>query len=141
MPDIQYPATGVIEHIRAPAAWESDDPIEAVVVHGPEDSALSERDHPGHGCEIQGSTDDDMPLVPTDPTLWLLFSENFSIAEPELQWEYPGFAGNGIASFRCGLFGSHLKLGEGKLRDQHALRKRDRPGSVDDPFHRPGLMP
>jgi hypothetical protein len=35
---------------------------------------------------------DSMPPVPLVPTVWLRYNESFSIAEPELKWEYPGFA-------------------------------------------------
>ncbi len=115
MPDIQVSGTGVIEHFELQPAWESDDPIEAVVVHGPEGfSPYLNVITPDMAAEIQGSTDDDMPLVPLIPTLWLLFSENFSIAEPELQWEYPGFAGNGIASSAVVFSVPISRLGEGE---------------------------
>jgi hypothetical protein len=115
MPGIQVSGTGAIEYFELQPAWESDDPIEAVVVHGPEGfSPYMNVITTDMAAEIQGSADDDMPTVPLVPTLWFLFSENFSIADPELQWEYPGFAGNGIASSVAVFSVPLARLGEGE---------------------------
>lgn len=96
MPSLQVPGTGVIESFTLQPAWESEDPIEGRVTHGPEmfepwltvvtlDMAM----------EMQGGGDGgDMPLVPLVPTLWVQFDESFSLDEPELAWEYPDFAAN-----------------------------------------------
>jgi hypothetical protein len=42
--------------------------------------------------------EDSIPPVPLVPTVWLRYNESFSIADAELQWDYPKFAGGVIES-------------------------------------------
>lgn len=42
--------------------------------------------------------EDSIPVVPLVPTVWLRYNEGFSIADAELQWDYPKFAGGVIES-------------------------------------------
>ncbi len=99
LPSMQIMGTGVIEIYLLQPAWESDDPIEGVVTSGPDGfepvltlvSASSAMDD-GCGDEY------DMPPVPLVPTLYFQFDESFSIVDPELEWEYPDFAGGCISS-------------------------------------------
>ena len=42
--------------------------------------------------------EDSIPVVPLVPVVWLRYNESFSIADAELQWDYPKFAGGVIES-------------------------------------------
>jgi len=115
IPSGQKSGTGIIESFTLQPAWESDDEaIEAVVTHGPEPftptlTLLTE----GMAVDLMPVPDDDMAVLPLVPTLWIMFNEGFSITEPELVWEYPGFAGNSVESGRF-VFSLPLRdLGEG----------------------------
>lgn len=116
MPSIQISGSGVIEHFTLQPAWESDDEaIEAEVTHGPEPfdptlTLLTEE----QAMDSQECGEDDMPLVPLVQTLWFLFNEGYSIAEPELQWRYPEFAESCIESGAVIFPVPLAKLGEGE---------------------------
>jgi hypothetical protein len=101
IPSIQESGSGVIEQFTLQPAWESDDePIEGRVTHGPGpfDPTLTLITLDMAMEAQESGSEDDMAIVPLVPTLWLLFNEGFSVAEPELQWEYPEFAINSIGS-------------------------------------------
>lgn len=98
IPSMQESGSGVIERFTLQPAWESDDEaIAAMVTHGPDpfNPTLTLLTYE-MAMDARPVSDDDLPLVPLVPTIWFLFNEGFSIAEPELQWEYPGFAANSI---------------------------------------------
>lgn len=101
VPSMQKQGLGAIEYFTLQPAWESDDEaIEGEVVHGPEpftpfltiiDGAMA--------AEMMGTVQSgDMAILPIESTVWIMFNEGVSITDPELVWEYPGFAGNSLES-------------------------------------------
>lgn len=115
MPTTQISGTGVIESFTLQPAWESDDPIDGRVTSGPESfSPTLSLITPDMAMQVEGAQEDDMPILPLVPTLWIVFNENFSVSAPELEWEYPDFAANSIASSAV-VFSVPLDdLGQGK---------------------------
>ena len=115
LPSMQKSGAGVIEYFTLQPAWESDDEaIDAVVTHGPEPftptlTLLTTE----MAVDLMPVPDDEMAVLPIDPTVWILFSEGFSITDPELVWEYPEFAENSIGGSTV-MFSIPLRdLGEG----------------------------
>jgi hypothetical protein len=82
--------------VIAPAWQDPNETIEPRITAGPLPFA------PGLDVltyEMAHAEDEDsMPLVPLVSTVWLRYNEGFSIAEPELKWEYPGFAKGQVES-------------------------------------------
>lgn len=97
IPALQITGEGTIGPFVIAPAWE--DPNEAIqpqITAGPRPFAPTlnvltfEMAHPEDA--------DSMPPVPLVPTVWLRYNESYSVADPELQWEYPEFAGGVIES-------------------------------------------
>ncbi|MFO7639398.1 MAG: hypothetical protein R6X14_08945 [bacterium] len=117
LPAMQVHGEGTLGPFQLGPAWEStDEAIQPVITSGPRPFSphltLITADM---AAEAQGEADGEMPaVVPLVPTVWLMYNEGFSIANPELEWEYPGFAGfpveSSTASFSVPL--SSLARGE-----------------------------
>ena len=97
IPDIQVMGEGTIGPFVIAPAWE--DPNEAIqpkITSGPRPFAPT--------LEVQTfdmaieETGDSTLQVPIVPTAWLRYNESFSVADPELTWDYPKFAGGVIES-------------------------------------------
>jgi hypothetical protein len=97
IPAMQVTGEGTIGPFVIAPAWE--DPNEAIqpkITHGPRPFAPTlnvltfEMAHPEDA--------DSMPPVPLVPTVWLRYNESYSIADPELVWDYPKFAGGLVES-------------------------------------------
>jgi len=97
MPAMQISGEGTIGPFVIAPAWE--DPNEAIqprITSGPRPFAPNlqvltfDMAHEGE--------EDSIPVVPLVPTVWLRYHESYSIADPELQWEYPKFAGGQVES-------------------------------------------
>ncbi|MFO7675676.1 MAG: hypothetical protein R6X12_05135 [bacterium] len=101
LPALQVHGEGTLGPFQLGPAWEStDEPIQPVITSGPRPFSphltLITADM---AAEARGEADGEMPpVVPLVPTVWLTYNEGFSIANPELEWEYPGFAGFPIES-------------------------------------------
>lgn len=106
MPSMQKQGAGAIEYVTFQPAWESDDEeVGAILTHGPEPftptltiinaAMAADMADPDAGA--------DMPTVPIEPTVWLLFNEGISLTDPELRWLYPGMGetslGGGMTAF------------------------------------------
>jgi hypothetical protein len=97
IPAMQITGEGTIGPFVIAPAWE--DPNEAIqpkITSGPRpfaptlDVRTFEMAHPDDA--------DSMPPVPLVPVVWLRYNESFSIADAELTWDYPKFAGGVIES-------------------------------------------
>ena len=97
IPAMQITGEGTIGPFVIAPAWE--DPNEAIhprITAGPRPFAPNlqvltfEMAHEGE--------EDSIPVAPLVPTVWLRYHESYSIADPELQWDYPRFAGGVIES-------------------------------------------
>ncbi len=119
LPMTQINGTGQILDFELSPAWE--DPEEAIagrVTSGPREFTpvlMLVTFEMAHSEEYgQPEAQEDMSLVPLVPTLWFRYWENYSITDPELCWEYEGFAIAEIGS--SGLFFSVplYKLSEGE---------------------------
>jgi hypothetical protein len=97
IPAMQITGEGTIGPFVIAPAWE--DPNEAIqpqITSGPRafaptlDVLTFEMAHPDDA--------DSMPPAPLVPTVWLRYNESFSIADAELTWDYPKFAGGVIES-------------------------------------------
>jgi len=97
IPALQITGEGTIGPFVIAPAWE--DPNEAIqprITSGPRHFAPNlqvltfEMAHEGE--------EDSIPVVPLVPSVWLRYNESYSIADPELQWDYPNFAGGVIES-------------------------------------------
>jgi len=97
MPSPQVKGEGTIGPFTIAPAWEDpNETIEPRITSGPRPFAPTlnvltfEMAH--------AEEEESMPVVPLVSTVWLRYNENFSIAEPELKWEYPKFAIGAIES-------------------------------------------
>jgi|WetSurMetagenome_2_1015567.scaffolds.fasta_scaffold187648_1 hypothetical protein len=97
IPAMQITGEGTIGPFVIAPAWEDpNEPIQPRITSGPRafaptlDVLTFEMAHPDDA--------DSMPPVPLVPTVWLRYNESFSIAEAELTWDYPRFAGGVIES-------------------------------------------
>jgi len=97
IPAMQVTGEGTIGPFVIAPAWE--DPNEAIqpkITSGPRPFTPNlqvltfDMAHEGE--------EDSIPVVPLVPTVWLRYHESYSIADPELQWDYPKFAGGVIES-------------------------------------------
>jgi len=97
IPAMQITGEGTIGPFVIAPAWE--DPNEAIqpkITSGPRPFAPTlnvltfDMAHEGE--------EDSIPVVPLVPVVWLRYNESFSIADAELQWDYPKFAGGVIES-------------------------------------------
>jgi hypothetical protein len=100
LPAMQVHGEGTLGPFQLGPAWEStDEAIEAVITSGPRpfspNLTVITADM---AAEAQGEAGDMPAVVPLVPTVWLRYNESFSIADPELEWEYPGFAGFPVES-------------------------------------------
>ena len=98
LPALQVQGEGTLGPFQLAPAWEStDEAIEAVITSGPRPFSPNLTLITAEmAAEARG--DEDFPITPLVPTVWLLYNESFSIADPELQWDYPDFAGSYIES-------------------------------------------
>ena len=97
IPAMQVTGEGTIGPFVIAPAWE--DPNEAIqpqIASGPRAFAPT-LDVLTFDMANEGS-EDSMPPPPLIPTVWLRYNESFSIADPELTWDYPKFAGGVIES-------------------------------------------
>lgn len=97
MPMLQVSGEGTIGPFVIAPAWE--DPNEAIqpqITSGPRPFAPNlqvltfDMAHEGE--------EDSIPVVPLVPVVWLRYNESYSIADPELQWDYPKFASGQVES-------------------------------------------
>ena len=97
IPAMQITGEGTIGPFVIAPAWE--DPNEAIqpkITSGPRPFAPTLN---VLTFEMAHEEDEDsIPVVPLVPTVWLRYNESYSIADPELQWDYPNFAGGVIES-------------------------------------------
>jgi hypothetical protein len=97
IPAMQVTGEGTIGPFVIAPAWE--DPNEAIqprITSGPRPFAPTlnvltyEMAHE--------EEEESIPVVPLAPLVWLRYNESFSIADAELTWDYPEFAGGVIES-------------------------------------------
>jgi hypothetical protein len=95
LPARQVMGEGTIGPFVIAPAWE--DPNEAIqprITSGPRpfkpnlEVLTYEMAHEGE--------EESIPVVPLAPLVWLRYNESYSIADPELTWDYPKFAGGSI---------------------------------------------
>lgn len=91
VPMRQVSGDGTIGPFVIAPAWEDpNEPIQPKITSGPQPFAPT--------LEVltfdmaHEEDEDSMPPVPLVPTVWLRYNEGFSVAGPELAWEYPHFA-------------------------------------------------
>lgn len=84
------------------------DPRAATVKHGPEPFAPILEVMSKKEVEDYLTSQDEIPNIPLVPSVYLRYSDNFSIANPELQWETE--VGKGVVESRKVVF--HLSLAE-----------------------------
>lgn len=116
VPSMQKQGAGAIQYFTLQPAWESDDEaIEGEVVHGPEPFTPTLTIINGAmAAEMTGTAPtDDMATMPIEPTVWIWFNEGISLTDPELVWEYQGYAGNSLGSSGVVFSVPRDALGEG----------------------------
>jgi hypothetical protein len=97
MPSRQITGEGTIGPFVIAPAWEDpSEPIQPKITSGPRPFAPNLEVVTFEMAHEEG--EDTFPLVPLAPTVWLRYNESYSIADPELQWDYPEFAGSYIES-------------------------------------------
>jgi hypothetical protein len=99
IPAMQVTGEGTIGPFVIAPAWE--DPNEAIqprITSGPRPFAPTLNVLTFEMAHEEDEDEDSIPLVPLAPTVWLRYNESFSIADPELTWDYPKFAGGVIES-------------------------------------------
>ena len=97
IPAMQVTGEGTIGPFVIAPAWE--DPNEAIqpkITSGPR--AFAPTLNVLTFDMAHEEDEDSIPVVPLVPTVWLRYNESFSIADAELQWDYPKFAGGVIES-------------------------------------------
>jgi hypothetical protein len=97
IPAMQITGEGTIGPFVIAPAWEDpNEPIQPRITSGPRPFAPNLQ---VLTFEMAHEEDEDsIPPVPLVPTVWLRYNESYSIADPELQWDYPNFAGGVIES-------------------------------------------
>jgi hypothetical protein len=91
MPSLQVAGEGRIGPFVIAPAWEDpNEPIQAKIADGPRPFSPTLQVLTFEMAHAEDA--ESMPPVPLVPTVWLRYSESFSIAAPELKWEYPDFA-------------------------------------------------
>jgi hypothetical protein len=97
MPAMQISGEGTIGPFVIAPAWEDpSEPIQPQITSGPRPFAPNLQ---VLTFDMAHEEDEDsIPPVPLVPTVWLRYHESYSIAAPELQWDYPNFAGGVIES-------------------------------------------
>ena len=100
IPSMQLQGEGTIGPFTIAPAWEDpNEPIQPRITAGPRpfEPNLNVITFDMANEEDGESDEDSFPaVVPLVPTVWFRYNESYSIADPELQWEYPKFAGGQV---------------------------------------------
>lgn len=95
LPSMQVQGKGTIGPFTIAPAWEDpNEPIQPRITAGPR--TFQPNLNVITFDMAHEDIEDSIPPVPLVPTVWFRYNESYSIADPELQWEYPKFAGGQV---------------------------------------------